>query len=280
VHFPNGRAGEIREKQFVGPLGRQLREALAYIHSAFIGERVLKHPGRAEADRFMTFPYAAVEEALANAVYHRGYDVREPVEVQVTPDEMVITSYPGPDISIRMDDLNQGGVVARRYRNRRVGEFLKELRLTEGRGTGVPSIIKAMRDNGSPPPRFLTDDRRTYFSTVLPVHPLVRREADVAAPRDADLEMEFIFSDLLRAEPRRMAVLRLSLTPQRRSSLQHHLGLADARHFRRTYLRPLIKAGLIAPTNPENPHAPNQQYQTTARGRALLDQYPDTSSFE
>jgi len=28
----------------------------------------------------------------------------------------------------------------RRYRNRRIGEFLKELSLTEGRGTGVPKM--------------------------------------------------------------------------------------------------------------------------------------------
>lgn len=34
-----------------------------------------------EADRFFNYPYAAVEEALSNAVYHRAYDVREPIEV-------------------------------------------------------------------------------------------------------------------------------------------------------------------------------------------------------
>ncbi len=85
VHFPEGKSGEIREKQFAGPLGRQLRDALAYIHATFIAERVIKRSSRAEADRFVTFPYVAVEEALANAVYHRGYDMREPIEVQVTP---------------------------------------------------------------------------------------------------------------------------------------------------------------------------------------------------
>jgi ATP-dependent DNA helicase RecG len=276
VHFPEGRAGEIREKHFVGPLGRQLRDALAYIESTFIAEHVIKHAGRAEADRFVTYPYAAIEEALSNAVYHRGYDVREPIEVQVTPEELSITSYPGPDISIRMDDLNRGGVVARRYRNRRIGEFLKELRLTEGRGTGVPSIFKAMQENGSPAPRFETDDARTFFTTVLPVHPLALAGAD--EPGDPESVLASVALDLLGAEPRRLDVLRHSLTPQSRSSLQGKLGLADARHFRRAYLRPLITAGLIAPTNPESPRAPNQRYQTTPRGRALLNEYPGAPS--
>ena len=27
-------------------------------------------------------PYQAIEDALVNAVYHRGYDVREPVEIR------------------------------------------------------------------------------------------------------------------------------------------------------------------------------------------------------
>jgi ATP-dependent DNA helicase RecG len=40
-------------------------------------------------------------------------------------------------------------IIARRYRNRRIGEFLKELKLTESRSTGIPKIIKSLKDNNS-----------------------------------------------------------------------------------------------------------------------------------
>ena len=60
--------------------------------------------------------------------------------------------------------------MARRYRNRRIGEFLKELKLTEGRSTGIPKIIKSMRTNNSPHPIFDTDDDRSYFLVELPVN--------------------------------------------------------------------------------------------------------------
>jgi ATP-dependent DNA helicase RecG len=70
-----------------------------------------------------------------------------------------------------MDDLKQGKAVSRRYRNRRIGEFLKELDLTEGRSTGISKILKVMKGNGSPPPEFETDDDRSYFLIRLPVHP-------------------------------------------------------------------------------------------------------------
>ena len=48
----------------------------------------IKHSDRAEADRFFNFPYAAIEEALSNAVYHRAYDEREPIEVRVENDRI------------------------------------------------------------------------------------------------------------------------------------------------------------------------------------------------
>jgi ATP-dependent DNA helicase RecG len=100
-------------------------------------ERVTKRPNRAESDRVASYPFAALEEALANAVYHRGYDQREPIEVRVNPDCIEIVSYPGPDPSIRREQLAGERIVARRYRNRRIGEFLKELELTEGRSKGI-----------------------------------------------------------------------------------------------------------------------------------------------
>ncbi|HDL64472.1 MAG TPA: hypothetical protein ENH12_03685 [Proteobacteria bacterium] len=48
-------------------------------------------------------------------------------------------------------------------RNRRIGEFLKELDLTEGRSTGIPKILKVMKENAFPPPEFDTDEDRSYF---------------------------------------------------------------------------------------------------------------------
>jgi ATP-dependent DNA helicase RecG len=276
VHFPNGKAGEIREKRFVGPLGDQLRAALAYIEGTFIVERVIKRPDRPEADRFFTFPVDAIEEALANAVFHRGYDVREPIEVQVTATEMTITSYPGPDPSVRIDDLNRGGIVGRRYRNRRVGEFLKELRLTEGRGTGVPTIFKAMRDNGSPEPRFYTDEERTHFTTILPIHALAAaaESHDSPEPATADGATSDALDpvEVLRTIPLGWQVLRLSLEPQSRIVLQEHVGAPNQRYFSRVYLQPLIKAGLLAMTNPGRPTASNQRYLTTTAGKTVLNE--------
>ena len=64
-------------------------------------------PDRAEAIRVYNWPYRAVEEALSNAVYHRSYQIHEPITVTITPEKIEILSLPGPDRSITDDDLKK-----------------------------------------------------------------------------------------------------------------------------------------------------------------------------
>ena len=128
------------------------------------------------------------EEAVVNAVYHRGYDVREPVEIRIMHDELVVLSYPGPDRSVRLEQLRVGKAMPRRYRNRRIGEFLKELEFTEGRSTGIPKIIDAMQANGSPPAEFDFDEDHSYFMVRLPVHPAALEVADSEVGESADVD--------------------------------------------------------------------------------------------
>ena len=166
--FPEGDAGDkIIEQTFTGPLHEQLRAALRYIRNVVITEQVVKVPGRAEADRFFNYPYEAIEEALSNAVYHKAYDEREPIEVRVEKGMIEIISHPGPDRSVTLEGLRTFKVRSRRYRNRRIGEFLKELHLTEGRNTGFKKILDALKKNGSPLPEFETDEAHDYFITRL-----------------------------------------------------------------------------------------------------------------
>ncbi|MDP1993042.1 MAG: ATP-binding protein [Syntrophales bacterium] len=148
----------------------------------------LEHRGDTESSRVENIPYIAIEEAVVNAVYHRGYDVREPVEIRIMHDELVVLSYPGPDRSVRLEQLRVGKAMPRRYRNRRIGEFLKELEFTEGRSTGIPKIIDAMQANGSPPAEFDFDEDHSYFMIRLPVHPAALEVADSEVGESADVD--------------------------------------------------------------------------------------------
>ena len=171
VQFPDGLGGDnIIENTFKGPIHHQLREALQFIKNSIVTKKLVKSADKAESDWVFNYSYAALEEALANAVYHRGYDIREPIEVRVEKNMIEIVSFPGPDRSVTQEGLKQYKVSNRRYRNRRIGDILKELHLTEGRNTGFGKILSALEDNGSPKPEFETDEGHNYFITRLFIH--------------------------------------------------------------------------------------------------------------
>ena len=278
--FPAGAGGDrFDEKTFKGPLARMTREALSYIQRNYLHETVIKHSDRAEATRVWNFPYAAVEEAVVNAVYHRSYEEREPIEVRISHDELVVVSFPGPDRSIRLQDLLAGRAVSRRYRNRRIGEFLKELDLAEGRSTGIPKILKEMAANGSPPPAFETDDDRTSFVIRLPRHSLAKEVVDitdqaVATDQVTDQAIEASAQDTDQvADQVTGEVERLLCTLTREMALQQlleALTLIHRGHFRRAYLKPAMVAGFVEMTMPDKPRSGNQRYRLTGKGRQWL----------
>ena len=173
VQFGDDAGGDlIEEKIFRGPLNLQIHQALDYLNS-FSTAMLQKVPNQAEIYRSVAFPYEAMEEALVNAIFHRSYEgIQEPTKVYLYPDRMEIISYPGPVPGIEMKHLQPGGSVPPvPNRNRRIGDFLKDLRLAEARGTGIPKIRRKMVENGSPQPTFEFDDTRTYFRVILPAHP-------------------------------------------------------------------------------------------------------------
>lgn len=183
VYFPNGPGGDrFEEKEFRGPIPRILRDALNHIQRNYLIETVIKHEDRAKATRVWNFPYRAIQEIVTNAVCHRSYEIREPVEVRITADELCVVSFPGPDKSIRVKDIMAGTAKNHRYRNRRIVGYLQELDLVGGRSAGIEVIMQAVRRNGSPLPSFETDDDRSYFVVRLPAHPeaaTVRGAADL-----------------------------------------------------------------------------------------------------
>jgi len=172
VHFFDETGDRFTEQIFSGSLQQQLKAALLYIKNQVIKEMVVKVPDQAEAIRFYNYPYVAIEEGLTNAVYHQSYDVREPIEVRINYDSINILSFEGPMPPIKNDDLMKERVISRFYRNRRVGDFLKELEYTEGRSTGFPKIYRHLKNNYSPEPKFETDENNLHFLTTIYSHKL------------------------------------------------------------------------------------------------------------
>ena len=177
-HDEEAEASDFTEKTFYGPIWKQVKDALDYIKNTVIEEKVVKVEGKAEADRFFNYPYNAIEEALVNAVLHKNYKEDVPVEIRIYVDYIQIINFPGPDRYIDMDKFAAGKVRARRYRNPKIGEFFKEIDLSEKKSTGISKILRELRINGSPLPDFETDMDRTYMITTIKIHDGFKLKSD------------------------------------------------------------------------------------------------------
>ena len=180
-YSPDGEGSDdFTEKIFTGPIQKQVRDALSHINAVLIEEKVVKHSERAEATRFFNYPCSALEEILVNAVFHKSYRIQEPVEIRIYVDCIKIINHPGPEKSIKMEDLKTGRAIARRYRNRRIGEFLKEIDLSDKKSTGITKILRTLKLNGSPPPEFETNDERDYLIVTIRQHEAFRTDGTIS----------------------------------------------------------------------------------------------------
>ena len=252
VEFEDDTMESFIEKKFRGPIDHQLKSALAYIGEKFIFEKVTKSQGKLETDRVFSYPIKAVKESLANAVFHRSYQNQvQPVEVRIFPNRMEILSYPGPTPPINKEQLrSKNEIIARRYRNSRIGDFLKELRLTEARGTGLKKIRSDMRRNNSPDPYFDTDDDRTFFLTILKAHP-----DTVEIP----IKERRIFSG---------EIVKICHNPSTVTEIKNILDQVDSKTIR-YLIRELVKSNLLAFTTPDE-KTNEQRYLTTNNGEKFL----------
>lgn len=304
VEFPDGVAGSsFIEKNFNGPIQQQLMDALTYLKAQIVKSKTIKIKGEALSKTFNNYPFEALEEALANAVYHKNYELREPIEVRILPEAIEIISYGGPDPSIRKDDLNNGIVRARRYRNRRIGEYLKELNLTEGKGTGIPTIKRALTLNGSKPAVYDTDgDERRFFVVIIPVHEVFlledinqdktesvidKSKSDQDKPKsdqdklksDQDKILENLEKELLsiykkqykkQILKRMIDILIYCDIAKTKVEILEHIGLTKHTRNFKEYIEPIVEIGFLKRTIPEIPTSRNQKYITTIEGNKLI----------
>ncbi|WP_275315261.1 RNA-binding domain-containing protein [Tenacibaculum bernardetii] len=297
VEFPKGVAGkEFNEKIFHGAIQKQLVDVLSYIKTNVIKEKVIKYADKEASDRVFNYPFNAIEEALSNAVYHRNYELLDPIEVRILPEAIEIISFNGADPSLKQRDFDKGIVRARRYRNRRIGEFLKELRLTEGRGTGIPTIIKALADNGSPEPKFdANEPERTHFLVEIPIHsafygPGADQVRDQVNKRLESLnirelsEVEQLIKELKSSEWDQVrdqvsdqadqvnkhlsTILEYCLKPKSRKEVCEKIGLANKDSNFKRYAGEALDFNWIEMTSSTT--SSDQKYVTTEKGKKLI----------
>lgn len=301
VSFPEGKINNpnnFTEITIKGSVPQIIAQSIDYLHMKLGQKHIIKRQFSAESFVYFDYPLQAIEEALVNSLYHRSYEIPEPVEITIEPDRVSFLNFPGPDRSISADTIEEGeNLRSRKYRNRRLGDFLKELELTEGRSTGIPTIQSELRKNGSPRAKFETNDERTYFIIDIPCHAVVTREQLLEEESRTvdeqlyhiDIKMFKSYVDTLASSPRtvgeqlieKMADATFKENVERllsflsKGSYSKNQLIVLMKDIKRTTLhvrmiQPLLALNMIALSEPEKPNSKNQKYTITSVGAKMI----------
>jgi len=172
----SGPSGErfLDNRQFVGPVAAMIDVAEAYILARVRTRTLVTGLFRQDIPEY---PRAAIREALVNAVAHRDYSSAargSHVQVKLFSDRLEIASPGGLYGNVTVDTLEE----SQSARNRQLIRMMQDIRLVENRGSGIDSMVEAMRAAGLEPPQF-SDDRKR-FTVVFRNHTLVLDDDGVA----------------------------------------------------------------------------------------------------
>lgn len=163
-YIPDPTGDGIITKTFYGPIYRQLKDCIQYIKNNYIEKLISKVKNQTESYTVYNYPNEVLDELLPNAILHKDYQVGEPITVRITNEYIEITSFPGIDFTISDEKIKNLNLISKKYRNKRIAEFLRDLELIEAKNTGIPKVKKALALNGSKQLEIDMDSNREYVS--------------------------------------------------------------------------------------------------------------------
>ena len=119
-----------------------------------------------------------------------------------------------------------------------------------------------MERNGSPKPKFETDDERSYFLAVLPVHEEMKERGQAGGEAKGEVRGEAVKKGL--SETEKAIIDQLQEGASSAEELANKLGLKSRSGFFTRTLRGLMKDGFIEYKYPESPRHPDQKYRLNA----------------
>lgn len=200
------------------------------------------------------YPLPVIRELLLNAVIHKDY--RNPTDVIIKIfDDHIRFVNPGSLMGgLKPEDLIKGDYIAV-HRNKLLAEAFYLRGDIEKFGTGFFRIRKEIEN--SPELHFVFESFDGFTRTSIDITPL---ETPQETPQDTPQET-----------PQVQKLILILEDEQSRVTIQELIGLSDREYFRKEYIKPAIKYGLIEMTIPDKPNSKHQKYRLTTKGKKMKD---------
>ena len=139
-----------------------------------------------------------------------------------------------------------------------LADHLRDVEETASGGSSTRRTTTASSDEGAA--------EETEGATASSGETAAEKESD-----QGDQVAEDKVSDqvLLRLNARQRTIVAACDVPRSLAELMERAGVSHRTHFRNKHLKPLLAAGVVRMTNPDNPRASNQKYVLTEAGAAL-----------
>lgn len=162
-----------------GAIPQMARDALAAVRRNMRRRSTVAGVGRTDV---WEYPEAALREAIVNALVHRdlsGPSRGTQVQIEMYPDRLLVKNPGGLYGPVSVTQLTDDGTSS--SRNSFLLKVLEDVSLPgenrtvcENRGSGIRTMVEALRHAGMTPPRF--DDKISSFSVTFPNHALLNDE--------------------------------------------------------------------------------------------------------
>lgn len=222
-------------------------------------------------------PREVVAEAIVNAVAHRDYASNASVQVELFADRLEVSNPGRFPPELPPQDLNRAHQSI--PHNPLLAHPLYLARYIEKAGTGIMDMYERCQNAGLKAPEFRQETGRVVQVVWRPTP----QDAPQVTPQGKTLENKHL-QDLAsvlgipthqvipQVRERIIAMLKeAQKTPASRSALQSATGLKDRKHFKATYVDPLVKDGWLEETKPDKPTSRSQRYRITPKGLAWLE---------
>jgi ATP-dependent DNA helicase RecG len=162
-----------------GPIPVMARDTLAAIRRNMSRRAMVAGAGRQDV---WEYPETALREAVVNALVHRDLSSAArgtQTQIEMYPDRLVIKNPGGLFGPVTLENLGEEGISS--ARNATLIKLLEDVPLPgetrtvcENRGSGIRSMLGALRSAGMSPPQF--EDRISSFTVTFPNHTLLSED--------------------------------------------------------------------------------------------------------
>ncbi|MGI9003684.1 MAG: ATP-binding protein [Pseudonocardia sp.] len=183
VHYPTSDGADlVSGERFVdnvvleGPIPIMVRDALTVLRRNMSRRAIVRGAGREDS---WEYPEAALREVIVNALVHRDLSPASrgtQSQIEMYPDRLLVRNPGGLFGPVTVDQLGEEGVSS--ARNGTLMQVLEDVPIPggtrtvcENRGSGVRTMISALRQARMSPPEFR--DRIGSFTVTFPNHTLL-----------------------------------------------------------------------------------------------------------